>query len=216
MRVILGVTFASLFWVGVIAEQAPAAKRAQTPATKRDAKVPAAKAAGGLSASHVGGTLAQVMRANLFHNSNLIFAAQSKDPADPKNPLDASFGIFAKVYYGWAVIENAAIALIEAPDFILKPGRLCSNGRPVPVERSDFRNFAEALSVAGTAALKAARSKNMDNMTTAGSMVADACKACHSVYRDNPDLDDVVVGKELFEATLRKQTASRCLGYAVN
>ena len=208
---ILGMMFASLLLGGVLAAQAPGTTRAQT-AAATSAQAPGAA----VPAPHVGGTLAQIMRANLFHNSNLLFAAQTADPADPQKPLDASFGIFAKVYYGWPVIENAAIAMIEAPDWILKPGRFCSNGRPVPVERPDFRKFAEDLAVAGRFALKAAQSKSMENMLEAGSRVSDACGACHTVYRDNPDLDDLAVPKELFEATLRKQTASRCVGYVVN
>ena len=212
---ILSMIFASLLLGGVMAAQAPAAKSAQA-VTAKPAQEPAAKPDAEVPAPHVGGTLAQIMRANLFHNSNLLFAAQTADPADPQRPLDASFGIFAKVYYGWPVIENAAIAMIEAPDWILKPGRFCSNGRPVPVERPDFRKFAEDLATAGRFALKAAQSKNMANMTEAGSKVSDACGTCHHVYRDNPDLDDLAVPKEQFEATLRKQTASRCAGYVVN
>jgi cytochrome c553 len=213
---ILSMIFASLLLGGVMAAQAPAAKPAAQAGATKPAQEPAAKPEAALPAPHVGGTLAQIMRANLFHNSNLLFAAQTADPADPQKPLDASFGIFAKVYYGWPVIENAAIAMIEAPDWILKPGRFCSNGRPVPVERPDFRKFAEDLATAGRFALKAAQSKNMANMVEAGSKVSDACGTCHHVYRDNPDLDDLAVPKELFEATLRKQTASRCAGYVVN
>jgi hypothetical protein len=212
---ILSMIFASLLLGGAMAAQTPAAKRAQARATK-PAQEASARPDAALPAPHVGGTLAQIMRANLFHNSNLLFAAQSADPGDPQKPLDASFGIFAKVYYGWPVIENAAIAMIEAPDWILKPGRLCSNGRPAPVERPDFRKFAEDLATAGRFALKAAQSRSVANMVEAGSRVSDACGACHHVYRDNPDLDDLAVPKELFEATLRKQTASRCVGYVVN
>ena len=212
---ILGMMFASLLLGGVLAAQPPVTTRAQA-AAATPAQAPGTKPGAAIPAPHVGGTLAQIMRANLFHNSNLLFAAQTADPADPQKPLDASFGIFAKVYYGWPVIENAAIAMIEAPDWILKPGRFCSNGRPVPVERPDFRKFAEDLAVAGRFALKVAQSKSMENMIEAGSRVSDACGACHTVYRDNPDLDDLAVPKELFEATLRKQTASRCVGYVVN
>ena len=93
---ILSMIFASLLLGGVMAAQAPAAKSAQTGAAK-PAQEPAPKPDAALPAPHVGGTLAQIMRANLFHNSNLLFAAQSADPADPQKPLDASFGIFAKV-----------------------------------------------------------------------------------------------------------------------
>jgi hypothetical protein len=211
---ILSMTFASLLLGVAVAAQGPAEGGTQA-ASAKSAEGPATTT-GAASGPHVGGTLAQIMRANLFHNSNLLFAAQTADPADPQQPLDASFGIFAKVYYGWPVIENAAIAMIEAPDWIMKPGRLCSNGRPVPVDRPDFRALAEDLATAGRFALKAAESRNTENMIEAGSRVSDACQACHTVYRDNPDLDDYNVPRELFEATLRKQTASRCVGYVVN
>jgi hypothetical protein len=184
MRV-LGVSFAFLFWVAAVAAQAPGAKPATpAPAAKPAAQAPAARPAAGAPV----GNLAQVMRSILFHNSNLIFATQSDDPADPKKPLDASFGTYAKTYTGWPVVESAAVALAESVDIILKPGRLCSNGRPVPVDRADFRKFAQGLRAAGQAALKAAQSKNMDNMVEVSGTVSEACENCHSVYRDKPDL----------------------------
>jgi hypothetical protein len=181
MRV-LGVSFALLFWVAAAAAQAPGAK----PATPAPAAKPAAAARPAANAPV--GNLAQVMRSILFHNSNLIFATQTDDPADPKKPLDASFGTYAKTYTGWPVVESAAVALAEAADLILKPGRLCSNGRPVPVDRADFRKFAQGLRAAGQAALKAAQSKSMDNMVEVSGTVSEACENCHSVYRDKPDL----------------------------
>jgi hypothetical protein len=184
MRV-LGVCFAFLFWVAAAAAQAPGAKpAAPAPTAKPAAQAPAARAA----ASPPVGTLLQVMRGILFHSSNLIFATQTDDPADPKKPLDASFGTYAKVYSGWTVVENAAVALAESADLLLKPGRLCSNGRPVPVDRADFRKFVVGLRTAGQAALKAAQSKNMDNMVEVSGTVSEACENCHTVYRDKPDL----------------------------
>jgi len=181
MRV-LGVSFALLLWVAAAAAQAPGAK----PAAPAPTAKPAAQAPARAAASPPVGTLLQVMRGILFHSSNLIFATQSDDPADPKKPLDASFGTYSKVYSGWTVVENAAVALSEAADLILKPGRLCSNGRPVPVDRADFRKFAQGLRTAGQAALKAAQSKNMDNMVEVSGTVSEACENCHSVYRDQP------------------------------
>ena len=179
MRV-LGVSFAFLFWA--------AAAAAQTPGAKPAAPAPTAKPAARAAASPPVGTLLQVMRGVLFHSSNLIFATQSDDPADPKKPLDSSFGTYAKVYTGWTVVENAAVALAESSDLLLKPGRLCSNGRPVPVDRPDYRKFALALRAAGQAALKAAQSKNMDNMVEVSGTVSESCENCHAVYRDKPDL----------------------------
>jgi len=176
--VVVGVSFALLFCVVAAAAQAPGAKPASpTPTAKPAAQAPPPV-----------GTLLQVMRGILFHSSNLIFATQGEDPADPKKPLDASFGTYAKVYTGWPVVENAAVALAESADLLLKPGRLCSNGRPVPLDRADYRKFVQGLRAAGQAALKAARSKNMDSMIEVSGTVSEACENCHAVYRDKPDL----------------------------
>jgi hypothetical protein len=186
---VLGTGVALLFWVGVAAAQAPGAKpTAPTPAAKPAPQTSPAKAVAPAAGSPPVGTLLQVMRGILFHSSNLIFATQSEDPADPKMPLPASFGTFARVYTGWPVVENAAVTLAESADLLLKPGRLCSNGLPVPVDRADYRKFVQGLRVAGQAALKAAQSKNMDDMIEVSGTVAEACENCHSVYRDKPDL----------------------------
>jgi hypothetical protein len=189
MRV-LGVGLALLFSVVVAAAQAPGAKPVSAPAGKPAARTPGAGPAVRAAASPPVGTLVQVMRGILFHNSNLIFATQSDDPADPKRPLQASSGTYAKVYSGWPVVENAAIALAESADLLLKPGRLCSNGRPVPLDRADYRKFVQGLADAGKETLKAAQSKNMDNMVLASSTLADACAACHDVYRDKAGVMD--------------------------
>lgn len=179
MRV-LGGSIVLLFLAATAAAQAPGAKPA--------APAPTAKPAARPAASAPVGTLLQVMRGILFHSSNLIFATQGEDPANPKQPLDASFGTYAKVYTGWTVVENAAVALAESADLLLKPGRLCSNGRPVPLDRADYRKFALALRAAGQAAYKAAQSKNMDSMVEVSGTVSESCENCHAVYRDKPDL----------------------------
>jgi cytochrome c556 len=70
------------------------------------------------------------------------------------------------------------------------PGRLCRNGRPVPLDRDDFKKFAQGLADAGAAALKAAQSKNLDAMVEVSGTVSDACAACHEVYRDKEDEKD--------------------------
>ena len=163
------VVFASLFLAGVAAAQAPSSK-------------PAAARA---SSSRPDGTLAQVMRGILFPNSNLIFDVQTKDPAVAKPDVSPG-GAFAGVYTGWQVVENAAVALEEAADLIMKPGRLCSNGKPVPVQRADFVKFAQGLREAGKAVLKAAQEKNQEKVSDLTTQLADACVNCHVVYRNSP------------------------------
>jgi hypothetical protein len=171
MRV-LSVVFGLTFLATVVTAQAPA-----TPA--RPAARPAAKPTG---------DLAQLMRGILFPNSNVIFDAQSNDPGAPKKETSAPGGgasaTFANVYAGWPAVEGAAVALAEAPDLILKPGRVCSNGKPAPVQRADFIKFAQGLREAGIASLAAAKAKSQDKVIESTDKVAEACANCHEVYRD--------------------------------
>ena len=138
-------------------------------------------------------TLAQVMRGIPFPNSNIIFDTQTTDPGAAKKPGEAGAGASAQynaVYGGWQAVENAALAISETANLITIPGRLCENGRPVPLDRDDYKKFAAGLAEAGKAAYKAAQSKNIDNMVEASGTVSDACSACHEIYREKPDNKD--------------------------
>ena len=137
--------------------------------------------------------LAQVMRGIPFPASNLIFDTQSNDPAAKPAEGSGSSGAtasFSGVYGGWQAVENAALAISETANLITIPGRLCQNGRPVPLDRADFQKFAQGLADAGQAALKAAQSKNLDAMVEVSGTVSDACAACHEVYRDKENDKD--------------------------
>ena len=137
------------------------------------------------------GTLAQVMRGIPFPNSNIIFDTQSTDPAAAQKPRRRPERLrhsFRRVYGGWQAVENASIALQETGNLLLIPGRMCENGRPVPVDQEDFKKWAQGLVDAGAASYKAAQSKNMDQMVEVSGTVADACAACHEKYRDKEDL----------------------------
>jgi cytochrome c553 len=125
------------------------------------------------------------MRGVVYPASNVVFAAQGDlngfpkptDPAVSPNPLTSTYG-------GWQAVENASLGLAESAGLILLAGRQCSNGKPAPVQRADWIKFAQQLRDAGLAAYKAAQSKSQDAMVEAAGTVADACSACHEVYRD--------------------------------
>jgi hypothetical protein len=137
--------------------------------------------------------LAQLMRGIPFTFANIVFDAQSEDPAATRNPAAVGGGAtatFKNVYGGWQEVENSALALSEAANLILIPGRLCENGRAVPIDQADFRAAAEGLAAAGKAAYKAAQSKSMDEMVTVSETVAAACSKCHEPYRDFDDPKD--------------------------
>jgi cytochrome c553 len=138
------------------------------------------------SGAQVNAKLIQVMRGILFPNANVIFAAQRQNPASVKpdadptmstNPLTGSFG-------GWEAVENSSFVLAETANLLTIPGRVCSNGQPVPVQKPDWAKFVQGLRDAGMAAYKAAQSKNQTAITEASDQVATACENCHEVYRD--------------------------------
>src|SRR4051794_13570780 len=75
-------------------------------------------------------------------------------------------------------------ALAESVDLILKPGRVCSNGKLVPVTRPDFIKYAEALRSAGQKTLEAANAKSQTRVSDLTNDLAEACSNCHQTYRD--------------------------------
>jgi hypothetical protein len=134
--------------------------------------------------------LAQVMRGIPFTFSNIVFDAQAKDPGAPRAPAEVTAGAtetFKNVYGGWQEVENSALALAEASNLLMIPGRSCENGKPVPVQEETYRKAAEGLAAAGRAAYKAAQSKNMDAMLEVSETVSVACSNCHEPYRDFDD-----------------------------
>jgi cytochrome c553 len=156
------------------------------------AQAPGLKPAASRSVSKPTGTLAQVMRGIYFPNANLIFDVQQNDPGVPKRKSEgtgSATDTYAAAYTGWETVENAAVALTDGVDLILKPGRTCQNGKPVPVQRADFQKFARDMRTAGLAVLAAARTKSQEKVSDATNNLADACSSCHEVYRDRGPAD---------------------------
>jgi len=76
------------------------------------------------------------------------------------------------------------LALAEAANLLTVPGRVCSNGKPVPVQNADWQQFVRGLRDAGMAAYKAGQSKDMDKVVEAADTVTTACMNCHDAYRE--------------------------------
>ena len=117
------------------------------------------------------GNLKQVMRGIALPNSDLIFGLQEKPPKS-----DAE----------WQPVVNAAVAIEETYNLIMIPGRIRSNGQPVPVQAADYAKFAAALGPAGRDCLKAALMKSKDAISNCTDSLSQACDNCHKVYRDQP------------------------------
>jgi hypothetical protein len=177
--------FGLLFFTMVGTAQTPAKPAAAAPAAKPAAQAPAKPAAGApvRVTAKVQGNLAQVMRGILFPNSNIIFDAQNNDPTKKKE--DAQFG---NPYGGWQSVENASIALAEASNLLIIPGRVCSNGKPAPNAQPDWPKLVQGLRDASMESYKAAQSKNMDKIVDAAGTLTEACSNCHDKYREKPNL----------------------------
>jgi hypothetical protein len=166
--------------------------QAQTPAPARPAASAQTKSGAAAPAPRVYANLAQLMRGILFPASNVIFAAQgdnpddirpAKDPATATDPLASSYG-------KWQAVENSALAMSEAANLLMMPGRKCSNGLAVPIRNADWPKLVQGLRDAGMTAYKAAQSKNTDNILTAADAITEACANCHNKYREKPNLAD--------------------------
>ena len=93
--------------------------------------------------------------------------------------LFGSSSCFGNPYGGWQSVENAALALAEAANLLIIPGRVCSNGKPAPLAQADWPKLVQGLRDAAMVSYKAAQSKNMDNIVDASGTLTEACSACH-------------------------------------
>jgi mono/diheme cytochrome c family protein len=133
--------------------------------------------------------LAQLMRALTFPNANIVFNVQVKDPGaeKPSPPIPFDFVAWgATVYYGWQAVDQAALALIESTPLFLVSGRRCENGRPVPVDRPDWRRYTAALVDASRLAYRASQSRSAEAVVQVADRLNEACANCHKAYRDGP------------------------------
>jgi mono/diheme cytochrome c family protein len=135
------------------------------------------------------GNLAELMRAIAFPNSNIIFNLQLKDPgAQPKkttNSLPFDYVAWGStVYAGWLAVDQAAVAITETAALLLTPGRRCQNGRPVPVDRADWKQYVAVLAETGRLAHRASQARNYEAFAEISEKLNDACGSCHKVYRD--------------------------------
>ena len=71
-------------------------------------------------------------------------------------------------------------------DLMMMPGRMCQNGKPVPIQNPDWPGLVQGLRDAGMASYKAGQSKSQDNVLMAADMLVTACSNCHDKYREKP------------------------------
>jgi hypothetical protein len=144
---------------------------------------------GAATAQEPVGNLAQVMRAILFPNSNLLYDVQSGDPEEMGKSAGGTSvtSTFSGIYKGWMVVDQAAIALAEVEPLITLEGRLCENGKPVPTTRDDYKKWAAQLTQVGKDVLAASEKKDRDGVIELTNRLAGVCEDCHIKYRRYED-----------------------------
>jgi S-disulfanyl-L-cysteine oxidoreductase SoxD len=155
----------------------------------RSSPVTAAAKTSGVSLPPPEGNLAELMRAIAFPNANILFNLQIKDPGaqvkkqTATTPFDyVEWG--STVYPGWLAVDQAAIAITETAPLLLTPGRKCQNGRPVPIDNADWKQFVAAMVEVGKLAHQASKARNFEAFVDISDKLNDACANCHKVYRD--------------------------------
>ena len=78
----------------------------------------------------------------------------------------------------WANVRRSAITLAESGNLLTMPGR-------VPASQRDWAKDAKTLSVIGTAAYKAAQSKDFPALAALADSLDASCTTCHKQYRPN-------------------------------
>jgi hypothetical protein len=110
----------------------------------------------------------EVMVAAVDHAAHEIWNAPIKEKA-PKNDKD------------WMELEHHALQLVASSRTIL----LAGTGKADAgwVQAPDWKKYAQALTDASTASVKAVREKNMDALNTAGDQLVMVCEGCHKVFK---------------------------------
>jgi hypothetical protein len=138
--------------------------------------------------------LNQLMRGALYPAANVVFFAQADDPGEVKpspdrdpamatDPLTSTFG-------GWQAVENAALTLAETANLMSLPGRVCSNGVPVPLKDPAWATFVQEVRDASMKAYAAAQAKDQEKIIAVSEPLSESCAGCHRKWRDRRPATD--------------------------
>ena len=105
------------------------------------------------------GDVKQIMHAVVIPSSATVFRVEVEAPKDDQE---------------WEAVVNAALAMAEAGNLLMIPGRAKDN--------TDWMKKAEALVDVGVKAMKAAEAKDSDAVVKIGYEIFDVCASCHDQY----------------------------------
>ena len=105
-------------------------------------------------------TVQQLMIAVVEPTSNTVFRVEVEAPQDVR---------------GWNTVINAALALAEAGNLLMLPGRARDSG--------DWMKRVQELMDLSVKAMKAAEAKNAEQVVAIGYEINDVCRNCHVQYK---------------------------------
>lgn len=76
----------------------------------------------------------------------------------------------------WTIVRNAAITIAESGNLMMMAPRAKNGG--------DWMRKAQEMIATGEAAVRAAETRNVDRLFTAGGDIYEACSNCHEKYKD--------------------------------
>lgn len=90
--------------------------------------------------------------------------------------------IFPKTDEEWAAVRNSALIITESGNLLMMGNRV--------QDGETWIEMSQAMIEAGQVALKAIDAKDVAAVFTAGGVVYETCRNCHSLYwlEDNPDI----------------------------
>ena len=130
--------------------------------------------------------LNQLMRGVLYPAANVVFSPQFENPEKVKQDLDPGMATdpLKATFGGWQAVENASLALAESTNLLLIPGRVCSNGVPVPTSDPDWAKFVQEVRDASMQAYKLAQAKDQEKLSELSDALSNSCGHCHRRWRD--------------------------------
>jgi hypothetical protein len=106
------------------------------------------------------GTVQQLMLAVLEPTSNIVFHVEVEAPTDTR---------------GWNTVARGALALAEAANLLMLPGRAKDSG--------DWIKHAQSLMDVSVKAMKAAEARDAEKVVAIGYDINDVCRNCHLQYK---------------------------------
>ena len=106
------------------------------------------------------GSMSDLMVKIIYPTSDALFYIETRTPT-----TDAE----------WTVLEGQALMLAESANLLMMPGRAR--------DQKQWMDDAKLMLDAGAAAVKAAKTKNVDAIAALSDQLLESCTTCHKHYR---------------------------------